>query len=80
MEILKCVYRIFAEGSLAIDPRDLVRYVGCKHQVLIIDYRDDQADVVQYSSSGQLLVAQVPSAAIVPGYAFPSFAFQLHIK
>ncbi|MCP9264718.1 Protein lon-8 [Dirofilaria immitis] len=53
--------------SLVIDPRDLMRYIACKHRVLIIDYRNDQADVIQYANAGQLLVAQVPADAIVPG-------------
>lgn len=52
---------------MVIDPRDLVRYVACKHRVLIIDYRNDQTDVIQYANTGQLLIAQVPADAIVPG-------------
>lgn len=52
---------------MVIDPRDLVRYVSCKHRALIIDYRNDQRDVIQYANAGQLLVAQVPVDAIVPG-------------
>ncbi|KAM3717074.1 Ubiquitin carboxyl-terminal hydrolase [Dirofilaria immitis] len=55
------------DESLVIDPRDLMRYIACKHRVLIIDYRNDQADVIQYANAGQLLVAQVPADAIVPG-------------
>uniref|UniRef100_A0A1I7VRX1 Ubiquitin carboxyl-terminal hydrolase n=1 Tax=Loa loa TaxID=7209 RepID=A0A1I7VRX1_LOALO len=54
------------DESLVIDPRDLVRYIACKHRVLVIDYRNDQTDVIQYANAG-LLVAQVPSDAIVPG-------------
>lgn len=52
---------------MVIDPRDLVRFIACKHRALIIDYRNDQTDVIQYANTGQLLVAQVPADAIVPG-------------
>lgn len=52
---------------MVIDPRDLVRFIACKHRALIIDYRNDQTDVIQYPNTGQLLVAQVPADAIVPG-------------
>ncbi|VDK63719.1 unnamed protein product [Onchocerca ochengi] len=58
---------LIADESMVIDPRDLVRYVSCKHRALIIDYRNDQRDVIQYANAGQLLVAQVPVDAIVPG-------------
>ncbi|VDO31183.1 unnamed protein product [Onchocerca flexuosa] len=57
----------FMDESMVIDPRDLVRYVTCKHRALIIDYRNDQRDVIQYANAEQLLVAQVPVDAIVPG-------------
>ncbi|KAL3985637.1 Ubiquitin carboxyl-terminal hydrolase family protein [Acanthocheilonema viteae] len=55
------------DESMVIDPRDLVHYISCKHRVLIIDYRTDQTDVIQYANAGQLLIAQVPADAIVPG-------------
>uniref|UniRef100_A0A158PSV7 ubiquitinyl hydrolase 1 n=1 Tax=Brugia timori TaxID=42155 RepID=A0A158PSV7_9BILA len=57
----------FMKESMVIDPRDLVRYIACKHRALIIDYRKDQTDVIQYANAGQLLVAQVPADAVVPG-------------
>ncbi|VDN84040.1 unnamed protein product, partial [Brugia pahangi] len=57
----------FIKESMVIDPRDLVRYIACKHRALIIDYRKDQTDVIQYANAGQLLVAQVPADAVVPG-------------
>uniref|UniRef100_A0AAF5PTQ7 Ubiquitin carboxyl-terminal hydrolase n=2 Tax=Wuchereria bancrofti TaxID=6293 RepID=A0AAF5PTQ7_WUCBA len=57
----------FMNESMVIDPRDLVRYIACKHRALIIDYRKDQTDVIQYANAGQLLVAQVPADAVVPG-------------
>lgn len=44
-----------------------MHYISCKHRVLIIDYRNDQTDVIQYANAGQLLIAQVPADAIVPG-------------
>ncbi|VDN07062.1 unnamed protein product [Thelazia callipaeda] len=55
------------DDSLVIDPRDLVRYISSKHQALIIDYRSDQTDIIQYTSGNQLMVAQVPADAVVPG-------------
>lgn len=55
------------DESMVIEPRDLVHYISCKHRVLIIDYRNDQTDVIQYANAGQLLIAQVPADAVVPG-------------
>ncbi|VDK74365.1 unnamed protein product [Litomosoides sigmodontis] len=55
------------DESIVIDPRDLVHYISCKHRVLIIDYRADQTNVIQYANAGQLLIAQVPADAVVPG-------------
>ncbi|CAG9539455.1 unnamed protein product [Cercopithifilaria johnstoni] len=57
----------FRDESMVIDPRELVHYISCKHRVLIIDYRNDQTDVIQYANAGQLLIAQVPVDAVVPG-------------
>lgn len=62
---------------MTIEPRDLMRYIDGKHQVLIIDYRNDQAEVIRCSSTGRLLVAQVPADAVVPGLALLSSSCNL---
>lgn len=54
-------------SKLLIAPRELIRFVEEKHQVLVIDYREDQSTMLKYDKCDRILVAHVPANAIVPG-------------
>ncbi|VDK50417.1 unnamed protein product [Anisakis simplex] len=61
--------------GFTITPRQLVRFAESNHQVLIIDYRSVQDSFIKYENVDRVLLAHVPSDAVVPGLLICLFLF-----